>query len=110
MTNAAKFNEVFRLFASEIWAMREPDFLLWLKEEYSGKERKTGKWIPVKERLPEKSGTYLVYVRDEHIDRTNEYMSVVYFSKFTGEFSTASKWHKVLAWIPSPEPYKEVDG
>lgn len=45
MTNAAKFNEVFRLFASEIWAMREPDFLQWLNGEYNGEERKTGKWI-----------------------------------------------------------------
>lgn len=45
MTNAAKFNEVFRLFASEIWAMPESDFLLWLNEEYNGEERKTGKWI-----------------------------------------------------------------
>lgn len=45
MTNAAKFNEVFRLFASEIWAMTESDFLLWLNGEYNGQERKTGKWI-----------------------------------------------------------------
>lgn len=45
MTNAAKFNEVFRLFASEIWAMPESDFLQWLNGEYNGQERKTGKWI-----------------------------------------------------------------
>jgi len=73
-------------------------------------ERKTGKWIPAKERLPEKNGTYLVYVRDEsYCDKTNDYMSFVYFSRFTGEFTTPSKWYKVLAWMPCPEPYKEVE-
>ena len=45
MTNAAKFNEVFGVYATETWAMTESDFLLWLNREYSGAERKTGKWI-----------------------------------------------------------------
>lgn len=44
MTNAAKFNEVFRLFASEIWAMPEFDFLQWLNGEYNGEERRKSKW------------------------------------------------------------------
>ena len=45
MTNAEKFKEVFGVYATETWAMSESDFLLWLNGEYSGEERKTGKWI-----------------------------------------------------------------
>ena len=71
---------------------------------------KTGKWIPVKERLPEKNGVYLVYVRDDsYCDRVSEYMSLVYFSRITGEFAILSEWHKALAWMPCPEPYKEEE-
>ena len=56
---------------------------------------KTGHWIPVSERLPEKDELYLVYFDD------GEY-ELAYFSN--GVFSYSG----VVAWMPLPEPYKEV--
>ena len=52
-------------------------------------------WISVSERLPEKDELYLVYFDD------GEY-ELVYFSN--GVFSYSG----VVAWMPLPEPYKEV--
>jgi hypothetical protein len=34
MTNAKKFQEIFKKFATEVWAFPEKDFLTWLNEEY----------------------------------------------------------------------------
>ena len=33
MTNADRFQQVFGLFATEVWAFSEKDFLNWLNEE-----------------------------------------------------------------------------
>lgn len=63
-----------------------------------------GKWIPVSERLPEKSGEYLTWVRYNN----EEFMSIEEIDcegilkkwNFTGE---------VLAWMPLPEPYRESE-
>lgn len=35
MTNADRFQQVFGLFATEVWAFSEKDFLNWLNEESS---------------------------------------------------------------------------
>lgn len=61
-------------------------------------------WIPVSERLPEKSGEYLTWVRYNN----EEFMSIEEIDcegilkkwNFTGE---------VLAWMPLPEPYRESE-
>lgn len=58
-------------------------------------------WIPVSERLPEKSGSYLTWVRYDN----EEFMSIEDIDcegilkewNFTG---------KVLYWMPLPEPYQ----
>ncbi len=55
-------------------------------------ERKTGKWIPVSERLPEEKGMYLVTVQD--------YVLMEQWSG-TGWWAT-----RPTAWMPLPEPYK----
>jgi DNA-directed RNA polymerase specialized sigma subunit len=34
MTNAEKFQEIFKKFATEVWAFPEKDFLTWLNAEY----------------------------------------------------------------------------
>jgi hypothetical protein len=34
MTNAEKFQEIFKKFATEVWAFPEKDFLTWLNSEY----------------------------------------------------------------------------
>ena len=57
-------------------------------------------WIPVTERLPEASGLYLVSVKNDHERR---YSKTAWFEK--------DVWfarQDVIAWMPLPEPYKEV--
>lgn len=46
MTNAEKFQEIFKKFATEVWAFPEKDFLTWLNAEYS--EPIKGHWIKEK--------------------------------------------------------------
>jgi len=38
MTNADKFKRTFGLYATEVWAMPEQDFLEWLNSEEMNKE------------------------------------------------------------------------
>ena len=60
------------------------------------------KWIPISERLPEKSGYYLISTH--HITGPvyrNTYVDDVSVEWFYEKFSPA-----VTAWMPAPEPYK----
>lgn len=57
------------------------------------KEQKTGKWIPVSERLPEEKGMYLVTVQD--------YVLMEQWSG-TGWWAT-----RPTAWMPLPTPFLE---
>lgn len=48
MTNADKFKHLFGIYATELWAMPENDFLEWLNadaQDMPTAEHKTGKWI-----------------------------------------------------------------
>ena len=56
------------------------------------------RWIPVTERLPEKSGYYLATV-----DIGMKKVDVIFFNNGSG-FLTANT---VKAWKPRPEPYQE---
>ena len=58
MINAVKFKKVFGVYATEIWAMPESDFLRWLNGEYNGEERKTGKWIDVADEYDKRAGRH----------------------------------------------------
>ena len=55
MTNADKFKQIFGIYATELWAMSEEDFLSWLNAE-----TKVEDWIPCSEKLPDEDGEYLV--------------------------------------------------
>lgn len=74
------------------------------------------KWIPVKERLPETDGEYLLFGKVDEFDEG--------YYKFIGEFDAADeefgiwgeyfdgkklfyKYEEVLAWMPLPDDYKE---
>lgn len=50
MTNADKFKHLFGIYATELWAMPENDFLEWLNADAQDMptepERKNGEWIP----------------------------------------------------------------
>ena len=48
MTNADKFKHLFGIYATELWAMSEDDFLEWLNadaQDMPTVERKKGNWI-----------------------------------------------------------------
>lgn len=59
-------------------------------------------WIPCSERLPEKSGAYIVSVDYDGIPNVWK----MYFT--TVEYPRWITFHKVTAWMPLPEPYKGV--
>lgn len=44
MTNADKFKQIFGIYATELWAMSEEDFLKWLNAE-----AETEDWTPYSE-------------------------------------------------------------
>lgn len=72
------------------------------------------KWIPCSERLPEhpeNNDYYLVTIQCEHHDGWDDY--VTGFAEWTkhgwDELSCYIGQIKVVAWMPLPEPYKEVN-
>ena len=73
--------------------------------EIKQKLESSSDWIPCSERLPEKDGEYLTWIRYDG----REFMSIEEF-ECDGLFAT---WNfvernndKVIAWMPFPEPYK----
>ena len=48
MTNADKFKHLFGIYATELWAMPESDFLEWLNadaQDMPNEEQRTGRWL-----------------------------------------------------------------
>lgn len=68
------------------------------------------RWIPVSERLPEKSGMYIVtdkvfsLVDSEHTGRFKRMTEQVEFCN--GKWQRATRFYEIVAWMPLPEPYK----
>lgn len=59
------------------------------------------KWIPITERLPNKSGRYLVSYDSGYVAMALYYESVSKWGSTTTE--------RIVAWMPLPEPYKGVN-
>ena len=59
-----------------------------------------GEWIPCSERLPEKSGTYIVTMDWDGMPRVTR----LYFT--TVEYPRWLTFRNVTAWMPLPEAYK----
>ena len=60
-------------------------------------------WIPVRERLPEEAGTYIINVLDGERD-------IVTFAKWQNRYKRfdmtgARAYWRIIAWRPLPEPY-----
>lgn len=71
-------------------------------------ERQKHRWIPVEERLPDKSGAYIVTARDGDLAH-------VTFCKWQTRYKrwdlTGSRaYWKIIAWQPLPEPYQPEKG
>lgn len=100
MTNAKKFEQIFGIYATELWAMSEEEFLAWLNAE-----AKTEDWIPCSQEPPDTPGEYLVTYHPCYWDDVEPEIKVG-FDSFRGKSSWAKKkYQKVIAWKPKPEPY-----
>ena len=120
MKNADKFKAVFGLYATELWAMPEEEFLKWLNSESTETEQR---WIPCSERLPKVhetgnsvSGVYmqsypvLVYGVPEGEEECGFHV-VTYCDDLNGYTYWSTELDAVTidgvkAWMPLPKPYK----
>jgi len=76
-------------------------------------ERKTGRWIPCSERLPEEYGNYLATMDDGDVQECT-YSPEKNTPFMRGGWSTCEAdgivfldIAEVIAWMPLPSPYKE---
>lgn len=69
-------------------------------------------WIPCDKELPKEDGQYIATVKYKHVDGYEDVYSETcgwYNGHFdTTGFSYCGEVEKILAWMPLPEPYKEV--
>ena len=96
----------------------------WLEElkKRRANDRPKGEWIPVSERLPEKSGDYLVRPSDGVLDDYSDFSEVMImpyeadceaFGWWSDRYDPVSLGYldsdfvefEVIAWQPLPEPY-----
>lgn len=74
---------------------------------------KIGEWIPCSERLPEDSKTEIYDMQLVTLDNGDVCLGVYrhddkeWFTRMSEEETIYSNNHKVIAWQPLPEPYKE---
>ena len=74
------------------------------------------RWIPISERLPQEAFGCLVTVIDTDVHTQEEFENILpYFVGYDGESET---WNdadgesipfEVIAWMPLPQPYREVE-
>jgi hypothetical protein len=62
------------------------------------------RWIPTSERLPEEDGEYYATVYDT--DENYKYMDIAELEDGIWQYKD---YVKVLAWMPLPQPYREVE-
>lgn len=70
MTNAEKFQEIFKKFATEVWAFPEKDFLTWLNAEYKEPTTKNDLGVDCISRQAVIDGIK-EYFHDEYYQRTS---------------------------------------
>jgi hypothetical protein len=84
-----------------------------LVKEILSEEPKTGKWIPVTERLPKETGLYLVTLKTAGINafegtHPNGFVYIALWDGISMRWGYNDKY--VTAWMPLPEPFRREDG
>ena len=110
MTNAEKFKQIFGIYATELWAMSEEEFLAWLNTE-----AKTEDWIPCSERLPKEDDYKPCYGYD---DGAVWWLNDIGMMGLGWYYTSTENWAfydeithvegivgNVIAWCPLPEPF-----
>lgn len=70
------------------------------------------RWIPTSERQPEENGNYLAFYLSGDETATLEFMMVDHCNAGGGwlhEKSGRKPYKKVIAWMPLPKAYREVE-
>jgi len=125
MKNADKFKSVFGLYATEVWAMPEGEFLKWLNSEYTETEQG---WIPCSKGMPESikpviitwrnndPKSYYQYIVGKPFIGTGHYCKGKWFwysstcEDLLAEYGRSDvdevdEAIEVIAWMPLPTPY-----
>lgn len=103
MTNADKFKSLFGIYATELWAMPEKDFLKWLNSEVSNSSEFPNGWIPcTKKKHPDKSMYCHVTVIDDDGDYIADNDDWDVDSESWDEYSD----DEIIAWMPEITPYQ----
>ena len=126
MKNADKFKSIFGLYATEVWAMPEGEFLKWLNSECTETEQG---WIPCSERMPESikpviitwrnndPKSYYQYIVGKPFIGTGHYCKGKWFwysstcEDLLAEYGRSDvdevdEAIEVIAWMPLPEPWR----
>ena len=113
MTNAHKFKNIFGLYATELWAMPEKNFLEWLNVECEPSAQPEPQWIPCSERLPEERGTYIIcldgYVFCGIYHPKGVYDGKTVYDGYNWTDLESGILQQPDAWMQLPEPYQEGD-
>ena len=69
-------------------------------------------WIPTKEKLPECLGMYLVsleYTQKDDSDFDYKFVSTDHYNGQGRWTNNNTKYRKVVAWMPLPDVYEEIE-
>ena len=74
-------------------------------------ERPQGEWIPVSERLPDYMDDILITFQKPNREPL-VYRAIFVDGKFNLDNGDTWNWNdpEITAWMPLPEPYKDIDG
>ena len=75
---------------------------VWVDEDWSN-----DKWIPCSEKLPEKSGTYIVTGAWKGQQRETWMCELYVLEPFGAGWCNDARRPIIDAWMPLPEPYKK---
>ena len=88
---------VIAIIQNHWWNCRDIDKLVNALPSVTPQETR---WIPVTERFPNDSGRYLV-------NYSSGYVAMAYYYEAVSKWSSSTT-ERIIAWMPLPEPYKEV--